>query len=85
VRFETRDYSTARALVDVGLAAAILPRSVARAPGPPVQTIELDPQPVWTPALAWSARRRPTPALSSLIDFMVGHPDLAVDGDISDD
>jgi DNA-binding transcriptional LysR family regulator len=85
VRFETRDYSTARALVGVGLAAAIMPWSVARAPGPVVEVIELEPAPVWTPALAWSANRRPAPALAALIDFMVGHPDLAVDGDISGD
>lgn len=84
VRFETRDYSTARALVNVGLAAAIMPRSVAHAVGPSVRVVELSPEPVWTPALAWSANRRPTPALATLIDFMVGHPDLAVDGDISE-
>jgi DNA-binding transcriptional LysR family regulator len=83
VRFETRDYTTARALVNVGLAAAIMPRSVARAPGPPVRVVELIPEPVWTPALAWSANRRPAPALETLIDFMVGHPDLALGGHIS--
>ncbi|QUQ66038.1 LysR family transcriptional regulator [Kutzneria sp. CA-103260] len=84
VRFETRDYSTARTLVNVGLAAAIMPRSVARADGPRVHVVELSPEPVWTPALAWSAHRRPTPALATLIDFMVGHPALAVSGDISE-
>jgi DNA-binding transcriptional LysR family regulator len=83
VRFETRDYSTARALAGVGLAAAIMPRSVARAPGPAVQVVELEPAPVWTPTLAWSANRRPAPALAALIDFMVGHPDLAGNGAIS--
>jgi DNA-binding transcriptional LysR family regulator len=82
VRFETRDYSTARALANVGLAAAIMPRSVARALGPVVHVVELSPEPVWTPALAWSANRRPTPALAMLIDFMVGHPSLALDGDM---
>ena len=81
VRFETRDYSTARTLVNVGLAAAIMPRSVARAVGPAVQVVELSPEPVWTPALAWSANRRPTPALATLIDFMVGN----LDGHISHD
>src|SRR4051794_8154384 len=83
VRFETRDYTTARALVNVGLAAAIMPSSVAWAPGPAVRVVELVPAPVWTPALAWSANRRPAPALATLIDFMVGHPDLALDGDTS--
>jgi DNA-binding transcriptional LysR family regulator len=85
VRFETRDYSTARTLVNVGLAAAIMPSSVARTIGPPVQVVRLTPEPVWTPSLAWSANRRPAPALATLIDFMVGHPDLTLDGDISND
>jgi DNA-binding transcriptional LysR family regulator len=85
VRFETRDYTTARALVNVGLAAAIMPDSVARTIGPPVQVVELTPEPVWTPSLAWSGARRPAPALATLIDFMVGHPDLTLDGDIYDD
>jgi DNA-binding transcriptional LysR family regulator len=78
VRFESREYGTARALASVGLAAAIMPRSVALEPGPPVRVIRLDPEPTWGPSLAWSAERRPTPALAAFIDFADGHRELSL-------
>jgi len=68
-RFETRDHSTARALASLGSAAAIVPRSIAEAPGQPVHVARLDPEPSWSPALAWSATRRPGPALSAFLNF----------------
>ncbi|HEY3502065.1 MAG TPA: LysR family transcriptional regulator [Actinocatenispora sp.] len=68
-RYLTREYATARTLVSAGLAAAVVPRSVATEDGPPVAIRRLDPQPSWHPALAWSARRRPTPALAAFLDF----------------
>ncbi|MEO3874826.1 LysR family transcriptional regulator [Nonomuraea sp. B12E4] len=71
-RFESREYGTARALAAVGLAAAIMPRSVAVAPGPPVSVLGLDPEPVWRPSLAWPSGRRPAPALAAFIDFLAG-------------
>jgi DNA-binding transcriptional LysR family regulator len=77
VRFQTREYSTARALASAGLAVAILPRSVAEEPGHAVRLVRLEPEPTWTPALAWSAVRRPAPALAAFIDFVVEHPELA--------
>ncbi len=77
VRFETREYSTARVLASVGLAVAVLPRAVAEEPGHPIRIVGLDPEPTWTPLLAWSAGRRPAPALSAFIDFAVRHPQLA--------
>jgi DNA-binding transcriptional LysR family regulator len=80
VRFETREYGTARSLASVGLAAAILPRSVAEEAGPPVRIVRLDPEPAWAPSLAWSAVRRPPPALAAFISFAVGHQELALDG-----
>jgi DNA-binding transcriptional LysR family regulator len=76
VRFETREYSTARALASTGLASAILPRSVAEEPGHPVHVVRLEPEPTWTPLLAWSARRRPAPALAAFLDFATRNPDL---------
>jgi DNA-binding transcriptional LysR family regulator len=79
-RFESREYSTARALAGVGLAAAVMPRSVARAPGPPVAVVGLEPELYWTPTLAWSAGRRPGPALRAFIDFVVGHAEFAAPG-----
>jgi DNA-binding transcriptional LysR family regulator len=81
VRFETREYATARALASAGLAAAILPRSVAEEAGPPVHVARLEPEPAWAPSLAWSAVRRPAPALAAFIGFAAGHRELALDGD----
>jgi DNA-binding transcriptional LysR family regulator len=87
-RFESREYTTARVLASAGLASAIMPRSMARAPGPPVRVIRLDPEPVWRPSLAWSAGRRQAPALRAFIDFVVGHREflsLSDDSDISNE
>ncbi len=67
LRFETREYTTARVLASSGLAVAVLPRSVALEPGPPVDVIDLGLS--WAPALAWSAQRRPAPALAAFIAF----------------
>lgn len=68
-RYLSREYATARTLVSAGLAAAVVPRSVAAEDGPPVAVRRLDPQPSWNPVLAWSARRRPAPALAAFLDF----------------
>jgi DNA-binding transcriptional LysR family regulator len=82
IRFETREYSTARILASAGLAVAILPRSIAEEPGHPVHIVDLEPRPTWAPSLAWSAQRRPAPALAAFIDFVTagsesGRPDGA--------
>jgi DNA-binding transcriptional LysR family regulator len=70
-RFQTREYSTARILASTGLAVAILPRSIAEEPGHPVRIVRLDPEPTWSPVLAWSAQRRPAPALAAFLEFVV--------------
>jgi len=84
VRFETREYGAARILASVGLASAIMPRSVAELPGPAVHVARLDPEPWWMPSLAWSAQRRPLPALTAFIDFTIAHPELGSVGDNSE-
>jgi hypothetical protein len=38
--------------------------------------VRLTPEPTWTPSLAWSAVRRPTPALAAFIAFAIRHPGL---------
>jgi DNA-binding transcriptional LysR family regulator len=73
-RFQTREYSTARILASSGLAVTVLPRSVAEEPGHPVHIVRLDPEPTWSPLLAWSARRRPAPALAAFLDFVTAEP-----------
>jgi hypothetical protein len=60
---------------------AILPRSFAVAPGQPIRLTRLEPAPVWAPSLAWSAARRPAPALSAFLDFVFRHPELVMIGD----
>jgi DNA-binding transcriptional LysR family regulator len=77
VRFETREYRTARILASEGLAVAILPRSIAEEPGHPVQLIRLEPELQWEACLAWSAQRRPGPAVAAFIDFARSHRELA--------
>jgi DNA-binding transcriptional LysR family regulator len=77
IRLESREYATARAMASVGLAAAVVPRSVAEEPGLPVAVVRLDPEPTWAPSLAWPAGRRPGPALAAFIGFMERHPGLA--------
>jgi DNA-binding transcriptional LysR family regulator len=79
VRFETREYSTARALASAGLALAILPRSVAVEPGHEVRVVRLDPEPTWTPGLAWSAQRRPGPAVAAFVEFATASGDISRD------
>jgi DNA-binding transcriptional LysR family regulator len=81
VRFETREYNTARILASAGLAVAIVPRSFAAEPGQPVRCTRLEPEPVWAPALAWSAVRRPAPALAAFLEFVSEHPEPALIGD----
>lgn len=87
-RFVSREYSTARTLASVGLAAAIMPRSLALAEGPPVDVVRLDPEPVWAPCLAWLSSRRATPALKVFTEFALADPEFfgwAAAGDISID
>jgi DNA-binding transcriptional LysR family regulator len=81
VRFETREYSTARVLASVGLAVAILPASIAAEPGHPVRIIRLEPELRWAPSLAWSAQRRPSPTLAAFIDFVAEHAELVSVGE----
>lgn len=68
-RYQTREYATARALAGDGLAVAILPLTVAQEPGIPVRALRLEPEPTWSPVLAWSSARRPSPALAAFIRF----------------
>jgi DNA-binding transcriptional LysR family regulator len=71
VRFETREYRTARVMASLGMAVAVLPRSVAEEPGPAVRVLRLEPEPVWTPALAWGTSRTPSPALAAFLDLVI--------------
>jgi DNA-binding transcriptional LysR family regulator len=66
----TDEPSMARALVARGLGVAIVPRALAVGDGPPIVLLPLEPPLLRPVALAWSAARRPTAALTAFIEFV---------------
>ena len=48
--------------------------------GHPVELVRLQPELRWEASLAWSALRRPGPAVAALIEFARSHPELAALG-----
>src|SRR5215217_2255640 len=74
-RFETSDLSMARSLASADLAVAILPQSVAQEPGQPIWVAHLEPEPTWSPSMAWLSGRKPAPALDAFLRFVVDHGD----------
>ena len=69
IAFETREVARMRALVAAGLGVAILPRSDAQAPGPPVRIAALRP-PTLTHriSLCWRHGKRHAPAARALLE-----------------
>ncbi len=68
IAFETREVARMRALVAAGLGVAILPRSDAQAPGPPVRIAALHaPTLRHRISLCWRAGRRHAPAARALL------------------
>jgi DNA-binding transcriptional LysR family regulator len=69
VAFETREVARMRALVAAGLGLAVLPRSDAQAPGPPVRIAALRaPTLRHRISLCWRAGKRHAPAARTLLD-----------------
>ncbi|MDO8210286.1 LysR family transcriptional regulator [Conexibacter sp. CPCC 206217] len=67
IAFETREVARARAFVAEGLGVAVLPRSDATAPGPPVRIAALrEPSLVHGISLAWREGKRHSPAARAL-------------------
>jgi DNA-binding transcriptional LysR family regulator len=73
IAFETSDVSRTRAIVAAGLAVAVLPRSHAVGPGPPVAAIPLH-RPTLTHdiSLCWREGRRHPPAARALLEQALG-------------
>lgn len=69
IAVETAETAGARAFVSAGLGVALIPRSVAERPGPPVATIPLTDAPVRTSALAWRSVGGQSPATQALVSF----------------
>ena len=67
--FETNELSRARALVAAGLGIAVMPRSDAEAPGPPVRVAALRaPTLVHRISLCWRAGKRHAPATRAVLE-----------------
>ena len=61
--FICTEMAAVRALASKGLGVAVLPRSVAEEPGPPIELRPIAPERLtWPVALVWRAARRQTPA-----------------------
>jgi LysR family transcriptional activator of glutamate synthase operon len=68
IAFETREVARARAIVAAGLGVAVLPRSDAEAPGPPVRVVELrGPSLTHRISLCWRRGKRHAPAARALL------------------
>ena len=76
VTLESGDPYLIRCLVSDGFGAAVLPASITRRQGPPVETRALRP-PVRIPVcLVWRRGRHHSPAATAFIDFVSGLPGL---------
>jgi len=72
VPFESTNLVRLRDLVAHGLGVALLARSVAEAPGPPVSVHSVHPDPVWRPVGLLHHRDRPlSPAARSCRQFLL--------------
>src|SRR3954467_8802481 len=61
--FVCTEMGAVRGLASKGLGAAVIPRSVAEQPGPPIELRPIGPERLtWPVALVWRAARRQTPA-----------------------
>jgi DNA-binding transcriptional LysR family regulator len=61
--FICTEMAAVRGLASKGLGVAVIPRSVAEEPGPPIELRPIGPDPLtWPIALVWRAARRQTPA-----------------------
>jgi DNA-binding transcriptional LysR family regulator len=61
--FVCTEMAAVRGLASRGLGVAVIPRSVAELPGPPIELRPIGPEALtWPIALVWRAARRQTPA-----------------------
>jgi DNA-binding transcriptional LysR family regulator len=78
VAFETNEVARMRAMAAAGMAVAILPRSDAEGPGPPIETVSIDePGFVHTVYLSSRAGRHHSPAARSFIALALEHGEVA--------
>lgn len=73
IALEGNDLALVRALVAEGIGLAILPRSFAELPGPPVSLRPLAPALAMTVALWWRRERHLSPAARAFLEFVRAH------------
>jgi DNA-binding transcriptional LysR family regulator len=72
VSLESGDPSLLRCLVSTGFGAAVLPKSLTRREGPPIDVLGLRPAVRLPATLIWRKERHQTPAARAFIDFVRG-------------
>ncbi len=70
ISLESGDPYLIRCLTSDGFGPALLPASIARREGPPVDTRPLDPPLLLPVYLAWRRGRRHSPAAEAFVDFV---------------
>ena len=72
--FICTEMAAVRVLASKGLGVAVIPRSVAAEPGPPIELRPVGPQRLtWPIALVWRAARRQTPAAKAFLAVALDH------------
>jgi DNA-binding transcriptional LysR family regulator len=72
--FVCTEMGAVRALASKGLGIAVIPRSVADQPGPPIELRPIGPERLtWPIALVWRAARRQTPAGKAFLKVALAH------------
>ena len=62
----------------LGMGVAVIPRSAAEEPGPPIELRPIGPEPfTWPVALVWRARRRQPPAAKAFLALAIARADEA--------
>jgi DNA-binding transcriptional LysR family regulator len=76
--FICTEMGAVRALVSKGMGVAVIPRSAAEEPGPPIELRPIGPAPfTWPVALVWRARRRQPPAAKAFLALAIAWADEA--------
>jgi DNA-binding transcriptional LysR family regulator len=79
--FICTEMGAVRGLASKGLGVAVIPRSVAEQPGPPIELRPIGPDRLtWPIALVWRASRRHTPAGKAFLKVALAYADRAEDG-----
>jgi DNA-binding transcriptional LysR family regulator len=76
--FICTEMGAVRALVSKGMGVAVIPRSAAEEPGPPIELRPIGPEPfTWPVALVWRAGRRQPPAAKAFLTLAIERAEQA--------